>query len=291
MNSQKNHKWLFYALTTVVLWGVWGAFTEIPEKNGFPGTLIFVVWAITMIFPAAFVLRKVNWKIDRDPKAVLYGMLIGILGAGGQLILFTGAIQNGPAYLIFPIISLSPVITILLSMIFLGESASKRAWSGIVLALISIPLLSYQDPTGNPIGYDWLWYALLIFIAWGAQAFFMKKANEIMKGESIFAYMTISALMMIPIVLYMTDFSKEINMGLNGPYLAFGIQMLNSIGALTIVFAFRYGKAIIVSPLTNALAPVITIIISLIIYSVIPHPVIIAGMVLAVVAIILLANE
>jgi drug/metabolite transporter (DMT)-like permease len=221
----------------------------------------------------------------------MYGMLIGILGAGGQLILFTGAIQNGPAYLIFPIISLSPVITILLSMIFLGESASKRAWAGIILALISIPLLSYQDPTGDPIGYGWLWYALLIFIAWGAQAFFMKKANEIMKGESIFAYMTISALLMIPIVWYMTDFSREINTGLNGPYLAFGIQMLNSIGALTIVFAFRYGKAIIVSPLTNALAPVITIIISLIIYSVIPHPVIITGMVLAVIAIILLANE
>jgi len=112
-----------------------------------------------------------------------------------------------------------------------------------------------------------------------------------MKGESIFAYMTISGLLMIPIVLYMTDFSKEINMGLNGPYLTFAIQMLNSIGALTIVFAFRYGKAIIVSPLTNALAPVITIIISLIIYSVIPHPIIITGMVLAVISIVLLANE
>jgi drug/metabolite transporter (DMT)-like permease len=291
MKEHKNHKWLIYALTTVILWGIWGAFTEIPEKNGFPGTLIFVVWAITMIFPAIFILKRANWKIDHDPKAVLYGMLIGILGAGGQLILFTGAIQNGPAYLIFPIISLSPVITILLSMMFLSESASKRAWGGIILALISIPLLSYQDPTGNSLGYAWMWYALLIFVAWGTQAFFMKKANLIMSGESIFAYMTISGLLMIPIVLMMTDFDKEINMGLNGPYLAFAIQMLNSIGALTIVFAFRYGKAIIVSPLTNALAPVITIIISLIIYSVIPHPIIITGMVMAVAAIVLLANE
>jgi len=291
MKEHKNHKWLFYALTTVILWGIWGAFTEIPEKNGFPGTLIFVVWAITMIFPAIFILKKVNWKVDYDLKSIFYGMLIGLLGAGGQLILFTGAIQNGPAYLIFPIISLSPVITILLSMIFLGESASKRAWAGIILALISIPMLSYQDPEGNPLGYAWMWYALLIFIAWGAQAFFMKKANNFMKGESIFAYMTLSALLMIPIVLYMTDFNKEINMGLEGPYLTFAIQMLNSIGALTIVFAFRYGKAIIVSPLTNAVAPVITIIISLIIYAVIPHPLVIAGMILAVLAIVLLANE
>ena len=41
------------------------------------------------------------------------------------------------------------------------------------------------------------------------------------------------------------------------------IQILNAVGALMIVYAFRYGKAIIVSPLTNAVAPVITIIISL----------------------------
>ncbi len=289
--DNKNNKWLLYSLITVVLWGVWGAFTEIPEKNGFPGTLIFVIWAITMIVPAIFILKKVNWKVEYNKQAIFYGMLIGLLGAGGQLVLFTGAIKNGPAYLIFPIISLSPVVTILLSILLLGESASKRAWIGIGLAILAIPLLSYQDTQGVINGYTWLWYALLVFAAWGLQAFFMKKANDIMKAESIFAYMTISGLLLIPIVLYMTDFSKEINMGLDGPYLAFAIQLLNSIGALTIVFAFRYGKAIIVSPITNAAAPVITIILSLIIYSFVPHPYIIGGMVIAVLSTLLLANE
>jgi drug/metabolite transporter (DMT)-like permease len=69
------------------------------------------------------------------------------------------------------------------------------------------------------------------------------------------------------------------------------IQILNSIGALTIVYAFRFGKAIIVSPMTNAVAPVITIILSLIIYQVIPHPIIISGMVLALISIFLMAIE
>ncbi len=289
--EQKNNKWLIYALITVALWGVWGAFTEIPEKNGFPGTLIFVVWAITMIVPAVFILKKVNWKVEYNKKAIVYGMLIGLLGAGGQLVLFTGAIKNGPAYLIFPIISLSPVVTILLSLLLLRESASKKAWIGIALAIVAIPLLSYQDAQSTIKGYTWLWYALLVFAAWGLQAFFMKKANNIMKAESIFAYMTISGLLLIPVVLYMTDFSQEINMGFDGPYLTFGIQLLNSIGALTIVFAFRYGKAIIVSPVTNAAAPVITIILSLIIYSFIPHPLIIVGMLLAITSTLLLANE
>ena len=69
------------------------------------------------------------------------------------------------------------------------------------------------------------------------------------------------------------------------------IQILNAVGALCLVYAFRYGKAMIVSPLTNAIAPVITIVISLIIYTVIPHPIIIAGMGMALISIFLMAIE
>lgn len=88
----------------------------------------------------------------------------------------------------------------------------------------------------------------------------------------------------------MTDFGQPINWGFKGPYMAAGIQLLNSIGALFIVYAFRYGRAIIVSPLTNAGAPVITIILSLIMYGVFPHSIILVGMVLAVAAIFFLAD-
>ena len=66
---------------------------------------------------------------------------------------------------------------------------------------------------------------------------------------------------------------------------------MNSVGALCLVYAFRHGKAIIVSPLTNAVAPVITIIISLAIYSVVPHPMVTAGMILAILSTLLLALE
>ena len=68
-------------------------------------------------------------------------------------------------------------------------------------------------------------------------------------------------------------------------------SLLNAIGFLCLVYAFRYGKAIIVSPMVNAVAPVITVVLSLIIYSVIPHPVVIAGMVFAITAAFLMAIE
>jgi drug/metabolite transporter (DMT)-like permease len=112
-----------------------------------------------------------------------------------------------------------------------------------------------------------------------------------MRAESIFFYMMISSILLAPIALFMTDFSEPINWGFRGFYLTVLIQLLNSVGALCLVYAFRYGKAIIVSPLTNAVAPMITMILSLIIYSVIPHVIIIIGMILAITSVFLLAID
>lgn len=287
----KSKHWLVYAIITTSFWGLWGALIEIPEKAGFPATLGYCVWALTMLIPAYIVLKKINFKIEKDKRSIILGSIIGFTGAGGQVILFQ-ALRTGPAYLVFPFISLSPVITIFLSLIFLKERTDRRGWIGIILALIAIPLLSYSSGNdANTGGFLWVVLSLLVFLAWGFQAYVMKIANETMKAESIFFYMTITGIILIPFALFMTDFSQEINWGFTGPYLTALIQILNSIGALMLVYAFRYGKAIVVSPLVNAVAPIITVSISLLIYQVIPNPVVIAGIAFAITAIFLLAIE
>jgi drug/metabolite transporter (DMT)-like permease len=285
----KVKPWLFFAIITTLFWGIWGAFIEIPEKAGFPATLGYSVWALTMVPCALVVLSLVGWKLERDPRSIFLGCSVGLLGAGGQLILFD-ALRLGPAYLIFPIISVYPVVTIALSLTLLRERASRRAWVGIVCALIAIVLLSYQPPGNSPVsGSLWLLLAFAVFFMWGIQAYVMKFSNETMRAESIFFYMMATGIALIPVALLMTDFSQPINWGFKGPYLAAMIQVLNSIGALCLVYAVRYGKAIIVVPMT-ALAPVLTIIISLIIYQVIPHPAIVSGMVFATIAMLLMAE-
>lgn len=202
------------------------------------------------------------------------------------------AVRVGPAYLIFPIISLSPIITIVLSFVFLRERTGKLGVTGIILALIALPLFEYS--TESESGQEsYLWFVLAVFVlaAWGIQAYFMKLSNETMHAESIFFYMTVSAIVIIPVALLMTDFSQEINWGLDGPYLAAGIQILNAVGALSLVYAFRYGKAIVVSPMTNAGAPLITSVISMLVLGIMPHTIKIIGIILAVIAACLLAVE
>ncbi len=287
----KGKPWLIYALVTTVFWGVWGAVIEIPEKAGFPATLGYSVWALTMTLPALAALKIINFKLEYDRRSILLGLAIGLTGAGGQLILFQ-ALRSGPAYLVFPFISLSPVITIVLAFLLLKERVGRRGWMGIGLALLAIPLLSYQSGDHNgSSGSLWIILSLLVFLAWGVQAYIMRFANQTMKAESIFFYMTVSGILLIPFALLMTDFNQPINWGFKGPWLTALIQLLNAVGALTIVYAFRHGKAMIVSPLTNAVAPVITIVLSLVLYRVLPHGIIITGMVFALVSIFLLAVE
>lgn len=290
MNLSRERLWLAFAAVTTIFWGVWGALIEVPEKAGFPATLGYSVWALTMIPCALAALWRSAWKLDRDAHSILLGGTIGFLGGGGQLLLFE-ALRTGPAYLVFPIISLYPVVTVFLSVALLKERASRRAWTGIVLSMPAIVMLSWQPSDGpaNASRFWWLLLALLVFLLWGAQAYLMKLGNRTMTSESIFTYMMAAGVGLIPVALLMTDFSKHINWGFRGPYLAAGIQLLNSIGALCLVFALRYGKAIVVVPMT-ALAPVLTVVLSLVLYRVVPHVIVVAGMLLASVAIYLMAE-
>jgi drug/metabolite transporter (DMT)-like permease len=291
MIKGKKNYWLVFVIVHVIFMGVWGALIEIPEKNGFPPTLGYVVWSLTMIPAAIVALKFNNWKVDFSKKAMGLGLLTGLLGAAGQLILFF-TLRLVPAYLVFPVISLTPVVTVLLAALVLKERTRLMGWIGIGVALLAIFFLSYQPTGGGPSsGYTWLLLSMLPLVAWGVQGFVMRWANSVTNAESIFFYMMVSSIMLSPIALMMTDFSKPINWGFEGPWLAAIVQVLNAIGALCLVYAFRYGKAIIIAPMTTALSPVLTVILSLIIYAVIPQPLVVTGMVLAVVSAFLMGRE
>jgi drug/metabolite transporter (DMT)-like permease len=281
--------WLRYALFTTLSWGIWGAFIEIPEKAGFPATLGFVVWSLTMVPFALVALHKNNWALERSWASVRDGLTIGLTGAGGNLLLFE-ALRTGPAYLVFPFVSLYPVMTVFLSFIFLKERASRRQWLGIGLALLAILFLSWKEPGDeNFSGGAWLWLSVLVFLLWGLQNAVFKSANRHTGAESIFVYMTLGGLLLAPVAWAMTSKGLAINWGWQGFWLLLLLHLVNSAGALAVVYAYRYGKALIVAPLTG-LAPVITVVLSLAFYGVWPDLLLATGIALAGIAALLLAE-
>ncbi|OBC17073.1 hypothetical protein A5784_24750 [Mycobacterium sp. 852013-50091_SCH5140682] len=271
--------WIFYATLLIVFWGIWGACSALPATiYGYPDEMIYSIWALTMLIPAVFALRR--QRFDRRPRAAVYGLLIGITGAGGQLLLFQ-ALTMGPAYLIFPIVSISPAITVVMAMVLLRERVSGLAVVGLIAALAAIILFSITSSDSVGSSGPWLPLAVLICVAWGVQAYFMRKTATIGVNEATtFGWMAISAILLVPAaVLSMggipTGFPWQ------APVLTAATQLLNAVGALFLVMALSRGKASIVAPTTNALAPALTIVVSLVAYHTLPTPYGAVGIVLA----------
>jgi len=234
-------------------------------------------------------MRKIEWKINLTRRSFFYGCAVGFSGAAGQLMLFR-VLQMGPAYLIFPIVCLSPAVTIVLSWTILRERTYPLALSGILLSLPAIFLVSLQSPSSSPVhGSLWLLGAIAIFFLWGLQAYFMKSSAGSIGSEELFVYMTATGLALSPVALAMgPGFHAGSAIGFG---LTFAIQSLNAVGCLLFVYAVRLGKAIVVVPMINGLFPMVTIVVSLLIYREIPSRYNFAGMVLALVAVLFMAFD
>ncbi|WP_101951062.1 DMT family transporter [Mycobacterium sp. 3519A] len=276
-----NRSWIFYAALLILFWGIWGAFSALPAtRYGYPDQMIYSIWALTMIIPAVFALR--GQRFDRRPQATIYGLLIGLTGAGGQLLLFQ-ALTMGPAYLIFPIVSISPAITVIMAMVLLRERISTLAFVGLIAALAAIVLFSITSASSEGSSGPWLPLAILICVAWGVQAYFMRKTATIgVNDATTFGWMAISGILLIPVALLSLG-GLPLDFPWQAPALTAATQLLNAVGALFLVMALSRGKATIVAPTTNALAPALTIVVSLIAYQTLPSPYGAVGIVLALV--------
>jgi drug/metabolite transporter (DMT)-like permease len=260
--TQKKHNWLLYAIITMVTWGLWGAFSD---QTTLPKTMVYVIWALSMVPCALAALINIRFKLDVRRKPALLSMAVGLLGAGGQLVLFL-ALDYAPAYLVMPMISVAPIVTVLLSTVFLKERVSKLGILGIVLAFVALVCFALPYNTDGAVkSWVWILYASVVFISWGIQAFVMKLANNSTPdAESVFVYMAIAAVVLIPVAFLLRSPSSLAAYGWAVPTKVFFVQILNAIGAFTLVYANRYGKAMVIAPLADACSPVICCLLSIV---------------------------
>ncbi len=144
---------------------------------------------------------------------------------------------------------------------------------GLVFALAAIVLFTVTGGDSESSSGPWLLLSILICVAWGVQAYFMRKSATVgcQRAPPLRLEDDDQRPGLIPVALISlggipTDFPWQ------APALAAGTQILNAIGALFLVMALARGKASIVAPTTNALAPALTVIISLIAYQTLPTP-------------------
>ncbi len=135
--------WMLLSLLTVVLWGGWGLQSKIIVDRISP-------WANQVLFSIGLAPLVVWMALSKNlrrtagskKKGLVYGLLTGALGGTGNVALYLSLAGGGKASVVIPFVGLAPLVTVVLALILLGESLNRLQIVGVILALVSIYLLS-----------------------------------------------------------------------------------------------------------------------------------------------------
>jgi len=133
-------QWVLYAVFTLTAWGVWGFFSKLATNHSRPRQILLFQVAGALAF-GLFVLSLERFRIQWSTGDFAWSFAAGFVNFVGFLCFFA-AIGKGKVSTIITMTSLYPVVTIVLSLVFLHEKIKPREWIGITLALFAGWLLS-----------------------------------------------------------------------------------------------------------------------------------------------------
>jgi len=133
-------QWLIFSLLAGGLWGVWGFMGKVATQH-LPPQGVYLIGMLGYLPVAGFLLAAQGVKIPWHPWG--WGAAFGAgLSTAVGLFCFFRALALGKAALVVPLTAMYPVVTVVLSWLFLKESITLRHLAGVVLALVAVWLLS-----------------------------------------------------------------------------------------------------------------------------------------------------
>ncbi|HVT91323.1 MAG TPA: EamA family transporter [Bryobacteraceae bacterium] len=135
--------WMSLSLLTVLLWGAWGLESKIVVDRISPW-MNQVLFAFGLIPPILWMLfsKNLRRRSGSGKRGAFYALLTGTLGATGNIALYLALARGGKASVVVPLVGLAPLVTVVLAVLLLRESMNRLQVFGLVLALVSIYLLS-----------------------------------------------------------------------------------------------------------------------------------------------------
>ena len=138
--------WLICSLGAVLCWGLWAFLPKLALKGATPSA-VFVVEALGAVAFGALAF----FLADRvfHPLGALFAFSAGIVGYLGVFLFIRLAKDRhiGPAA---AATSLYPVVTVILSAVFLKERLSLTQLAGVGLALVAVVLISLPAKSKSP---------------------------------------------------------------------------------------------------------------------------------------------
>jgi len=122
-------------------WGLWGFFAKLSDKRIGQQVAFWDSIALFVILAAYLILAHQFFPIKQDAVGITWALLAGV-GAGIASIIFFILLSKNPAGYLVTLTALYPVVTIILSVVFLHEQITPLKGVGFIFAFIAIILLN-----------------------------------------------------------------------------------------------------------------------------------------------------
>jgi bacterial/archaeal transporter family protein len=135
--------WLLFAAVALVFWGITGV-TQKLSTNRISSQLSFLwfAWAMVVISALLALTVPIHWHLR--PVILALSIAGGVLNGLGALTSFAALESGGKASVVISLISLYPLLTVAVAVLFLHERLAPLQALGAVLAIIAAILLSME---------------------------------------------------------------------------------------------------------------------------------------------------
>ncbi len=140
------HAWLLFTIIALVFWGVTGV-TQKLSTNRISSQLSFLWFAYAMIAISVVLTLTVTMHWHVSPLIFLLAVGGGLLNGLGALTSFSALESGGKASIVISLISLYPLLSVGIAVVFLHEHLNRLQAFGIVIAIAAAILLSLEPKT------------------------------------------------------------------------------------------------------------------------------------------------
>lgn len=240
--------WFFTVIIIAFTWGI----AHVLIKRGFAHLSPLQSYVLDT-FVALFIWLPYGFfaggkLTDITPLLLGVFLFLGITSAGYYYI-----VEKGPVSIVIPIFSASPIVTVLLSYVFLGERLTLVQLIAIAATILGVIITTTPAKKERKVPETWVLLALFLTIVWGLEDILVKYAVDQTGNATSIILLAFGQVIAVSLWLFLLP-KKQMVPKITRRYFLptlIGVILLNA-GTIAYMIAMEQSLASLVGPLSNA---------------------------------------
>jgi drug/metabolite transporter (DMT)-like permease len=244
--------WLVWVLFATVIWGL-GTLAAKPGTDRLgPRTMGLGTTLIEGLAFALFGLALARGPLPANPIYAVAAVSAGALGSIGYLFFFEG-MRVGTVGIVGTISAACPMLTVVLSVAFLGESLGLLQVLGIALIMFCILILSYDPKHPSVSRRAAILLSLAGFFVWGIWGFLVKSSVDQLGEGNLDLLLASGYLGVTAAYAFLRRAPKNSDAPPSSRWRALGlfVFLAGGLSAVALTVAYDLGPAALVAPISG----------------------------------------